>query len=449
MNATRRRTWIVSALLAAACAAACGEGRAQGRVLLFSPAVDAKLAEAPFHQHAVARLAERLVKAGIAAEQVVRLSGSEAGTQRFQEVLTELVDDAGKDNLLLVVLCSPGIQVDDVDYVCAADTPADVVAEAAAPEPRLISLAAVAREMAQSASSRQLLVVDGAGVREGPLADAAARFGRLPPATDKGQWTILNRSRHVTARGQQPALTDFMWALLDGLVYHADGNRDGNVSWFELTGYVKLYLEDRQDIAPRIAGKTSDDVIVLPTSADKDEAFPEKELQANAELLVAEAQKALLFDIDVYAALTLLDRANRLCRDGPFKTLIGDVTNTASILNGQALQILPDAEVEGQKWTAVLPRDCGLYGGGGRSVTQTLRAGTIVELTHESHLTRGYVWVVSAAKPRWTDDGLQLEAIAIKPGEIIASELQAAPSKTVPSEYLRQRLLQLTATNQD
>lgn len=452
MNATRMRHWAWLAAFVAAWATTGDEARAQGRILLFAPAVDAKLAETSFHQPAAERLAERLVKAGIPAGQVVRLTGPEAATARFQEVLTELVDAAAKDDLLLVVLCSPGIQVNDVDYVCAADTPADVVAEAAKPEPRLISLAAVAEEMAQSASAKQLLVVDAAGASEGPLADAAARFGRLPVktaqglGTAKGQWTIFNRGRHVTARGDQPALTDFMWALLDGLVYHADGNRDGNVSWFELTAYIKLYLEDHQDIAPRIAGKAGEDVILLPTTADKDETFPDQKLQANAQRLVTEAQKALLFDVDVYAALTLLDRANRLCRDEAFKALIGDVLSTARILNGQVGEFLPKAEVPGQKWTAVLPRDCGLYEDGGRFVTKTLPAGTIVELTHASTTSRGYVWAVSASAARWTDKGLELAPIAIKPGEIKASELQAEASKTVPNQYLRQRLLQVTAT---
>lgn len=446
MNASGMRRCIAPAILLAAMGIAGSEARAQGHVLLFSPALDAKLADAPFHRHAAERLADRLVRAGIPPQLVIRLSGAEATTERFQEKLTELVNSAAPDELLLVVLCSPGIQIEDVDYVCAANTPVDAAAEAGKSEARLISIRAVAESMAQSASRKQLLIVDAAGVREGPLADAAARFGRLPLRTADNQWIILNRGRHVTARGRQPAMTDFMWSLLDGLVYHADGNRDGTISLFELTEYMKLYSEDSQDTEPRIAGMIGDEVTLLPASADKDEAFPQKELLANAQRLVAEAQKSLLFDVDVYAALTLLDRANRLCRDEGLRGMIVDVLATARILNGEAAQILPDAAVEGKTWTAVLPRACPFYEGGGRTATHTLPAGTIVELTHEPSR---YAWVTSAATARWTDRGLQLESFEIKPGDIETSLLRAESSQRVPNEYLRQKFLKITAPPQE
>ncbi len=440
-----RRTSVLYALLVFASLGLITPLKAEDRVLIFAPEIASPLGDAAHHARAAQRLAERLAQGGIAAEHIVRLQGKQATAASFRTALADAVDETPPDGRLVVVLCAPGLEFDDDQYVCAADTSADIAAELAKPEPQIISLDDVVREMAQSASRRRVLIVDPVVALTGPLADANARFGRRPlPAAD-GQWIVINRSGRMNDRDGQPPITDFLCSVLDGLAVHADGNRDGSVSLLELVEYLKLYAEDRRDPEPRIAGKLDEDFPLVATSADSDQTFPREELQENARRLIVEAEKALLFDVDIEAALNLLDRAARLCRDEDLKTMIADVFASARILNGEAAQVLPQKAEAEKQWTAVLPRGCGLREGGTAKVTRSLPAGTIVDLLIWADR---FAWVTSASVPQWSSEGLSLQRLEIEPGWIELADLQANPSSRVPNEYLRQRLAQLLVADQ-
>jgi hypothetical protein len=440
-----RRTRLLYALLVGASLWLIPPLRAEDRVLIFAPEIASLLGDAAHHARAAQRLAERLAQGGINAEQIVRLQGKQATAANFRTALSEAVDETPPDGRLVVVLCAPGWEFDDNEFICAADTPADIAAELAKPDPQIISLEAVVREMAQSASRRRVLIVDPIVAVTEPLADGNARFGRRPLPAPDGQWIVINRSGRMNGRDGQPPITDFFCSVLDGLAVHADGNRDGAVSLLELVEYLKLYAEDRRDPEPRIAGKLDEDFPLIATSADSDRTFPREELQENARRLIVEAEKALLFDVDIEAALNLLDRAARLCRDEDLKAMIADVFASARILNGEAAQVLPRKAEAEKQWTAVLPRGSGLREGGTAKVTKSLPAGTIVDLFFQADKS---VWVTSASLPLWSSEGLSLQQLEIEPGWIELADLKANPSSQVPNEYLRQRLAQLLAADQ-
>lgn len=436
MLASARRHGTVLALLWLGAALGGGFARAQDRVLVFAPEVSPQLADAPFHGNGAKRLCERLAQGGISSERIVRLEGSRATAERFWEELGAAAGTAPPSGLLLVILCAPGFQIGDADYLCAADTPVDVAGELAQGTGRVLPLARVLREMDLSASGKRVLIVDPIGPSDS-LADAGARFGRLDLSVSKGQTVVTNRSARLNARDGQPPITDFVCALLDGLSVHADGNRDGSVSLLELVAYLKLYADDRRDPDPRVASNLDDDFALVATSADTDQAFPREKLHANAKRLIAEAEKALLFDTDIEATLTLLDRAERLCYDADLKARIDEMFASARLLNGEADSVLPTAAVARKRWTAVVPRGCGLHEEAAPKATKSLPAGTLVEIALRSER---HAWVMSAVAPRWNNGGLKLEPLEIKPGWIPLRALQADPSSSVPNEYLKERL---------
>ena len=402
-----------------AASAAAGDG-----VVLFAPGEYAHRGDGSFHARAAEQMHQRLLKAGIPEDRMAGLRGKEATAQAFRDALAEMTDTTGPEDLLLVVICSHGVHFDDRDYVLAADTPANPGQETSKANGRIIAIPDVLQEMAVSASNRRLLIVDGAAESDPSLADATVRFGRLPLQTADGQWVILNRANRLSRRGDQPPLTDFFWSLLDGITLHADGNRDGSVSLLELADYAKLYAEEQHNPVPRIAGKTTGDIALLPTSAADDGTFPREALAANARRLVAEARKTLLLEADVRAGLALLDRARRLCDDPDLTRQIDEVSVTAGILNGEADRVLPLAEDAGPTYAAVLPRDAGVYASGAAKASQPLPAGTVVEITNRVPITsNGRTWTYVCVV------ALSPEHIATVGGELALVPVPAARKK--------------------
>lgn len=449
----KRRSNIRVALVTTAallCTVARFAGTALGAdgVVLFAPGTYESFGNASYHERAATQLAQRLRKAGISEERLVMLCGEQATASAFHDALIDMVDSVGADDLLLIVICSYGLQFDDRDCVVAADTPASVTDEVGKQDGRIISLTNVLEELAVSASQRRLLLVDGAAPSEPAITDAAARFGRLPLKTADGQWVILNRSDRVSQRGPEPPVTDFVWSLLDGITFHADGNRDGNVSVLELADYMKLYAEARDNPVPTMAGKTSGDVSLVSTSAADDQTFPSEALAANARRLVLEARKTLLLELDVRGGLGLLDRARRLCGDAELQQEIDEVSNTARLLRGEADQILPLQKDEAITYLAVLPREVGVYAAGSSTPSKQLPAGTVVELTRRSVSTangqsRTYVGATGAFQPAWQAGEVSFRPIPLPADSVwmLGSDLVVSDEQAIPAASLRQQFL--------
>lgn len=417
-------------------------------VVLFAPGEYEHLSATPYHASAAEQIHHRLLKAGIPEDRIVTLSGKPATAQAFKDALAKMTDSTGPNDLLLVVICSPGMQFDDRDYVLATDTPQDPRQGIDGQNRRIISISDVLQDMAVSASNRRVLIVDGATEAEPSLSDAVVHFGRIPLPSSDGQWVILNQNNHLNQRGDQPTLTDFIWSLLDGITFHADGNRDGSVSVLELADYMKLYAEEQRNPAPHVAGKTSGDVSLLRTSAADDEAFPRAALVANAKCLVAEARKALLLESDVRAVLALLDRAKRLCDDPDLTREIDEVLASARILNGEADRVLPLAAEAGVTYTAALPREVGLYAAGASKPSQQLPAGTIIQIANRNPVSANgqtwtYVSVVAASRPQWKAGKISFSPVevAMQPAWMLASDLAATADQRVPIASLRQEFL--------
>ena len=416
--------------------------------VLFAPGEYQHFGDASYHETAVNQLAQRLHKAGVPEGRVVRLCGKQATASALTDALIEMVDSVGSEDLLLIAICSHGVQFDNCDYVLAADTPKNVREELGQEDGKIISILSVLEEMAISASQRRLLIVDGAAKSEPALADATARFGRLPLKVADGQWVILNRSNQVSQRGQEPPMTDFAWSVLDGIAFHADGNRNGNVSILELADYVKLYAEAQDNLLPTIAGKISGDVSLVSTSAASDDTFPREALAANARRLVAEARKTLLLELDVRAGMGLLDRASRLCSEPELQREIDEVSATAAILRGKADQVLPTERDEATTYLAVLPREAGLYVAGAKSPSRRLQAGTVVQATHHTVITANgrnwiYVSVRGALLPEWEAGQVSFKSIPFQKEAFWMSgdDLATSEEPTIPAATLRQQFL--------
>jgi hypothetical protein len=355
---------------------------------------------------------------------------------------------ADSKDLLLVILCSPGVQLDNSDYVLSADSPEDLPTEKGKTDPRLVPIAEVAEEMAASASNRRVLIVDGASNDDSALAKAAIRFGRSPIESRDGQWVILNQSNRTSIRGDQPAMTDFAWSFLDGVTLHADGNRDGSVTVFELSDYMKLWAEEHRMPPPRIAAKTSDDLPLLATSAAADPTFPRDELARNARRLLAEARKALRLEMDVRAAAALVDRARRLCDDADLKGEIDMVSATTEILKGNADKVLPLKASEGVTYEAALPKEAGVFLDGETKPSRKLPIGTVVQIAYRApSSTDGanatFVRVVEALRLELKGDQVVSSPIPL-PAEsvwMLSSDLTATPGQTTPIASLREQFL--------
>lgn len=416
---------------------------AHGWSVIYAPGVYEHLPQAGHHSAAAVRLRKRLTDGGFPADQVVLLEGKSATASRFRETLAESVDAAAPDDVFLVVLLTHGIQFGEVDYVCASDTPLEVEAEIASSSRRLIGISEILEEMTFSASATRLLVVDGAGISSGPLHDASLRFGRLPLHTSDGQWVIINRGRRMGLRGGQ-RLTSFAMSILDGLVFHADGNRDGNVSLLELAAYMKLFADGQQDVNPTFAGKSGQDAFVLSKTQENDDTFPTEQLAANARKLLEEAEKTLFLDLDVRAALALLDRANRLTLPGELelRRAIKAAMDSSRILNGDAVKVLPQKKEPGKRWTAVLPRPA-VHREPGWGATQQLPAGTVVEITMT---LQDFAGVVAAWTPRLDGDAVKLVPRELKAGWIPLAALAVERDRVVPDRHLLELLSDLSAT---
>lgn len=411
---------------------AANVARAEGWALVFAPQYKA-LPAGPHQQDAANQLKSRLANAGIPAANIKLVVGVEATAERFREALRDVTNSVSETDLYVVVLCGHGLQFDDADYICTADTPANVEAEVRGQGDRLLKTSDILEEMSIAPSMRQLLILDGSGVRDGPLLDASLRFGRSQLLTTNGQWLIVNRSRRLKRRVGGPKLSSFMWSLLDGVADHADGNRDGRVSLLELTDYMKLYAEENDDIPPRIAGKVGADAQLLRATASNDASFPAKQLTRNASQLTAEASEVLLFDLNAEAAIAMLDRAKRLCRDAVLRRTIDRHIATARILKGE-MQLVPRVNNDKAHWVAVLPQAVRVPEG-------TLPVGTIVHVTVNDSVN---LLSEPVAMPKQTAQGVVYEAVKAPFRDslywIPHSLFKPESEQAIPNNYLRRRL---------
>jgi hypothetical protein len=429
---------------------------AADRVLLFAPGEYEHHQAAPYHANAAKNLHDRLLKANIHEDQMIWLHGREATATAFRKALGNLVDSTGPQDLLLVVLCSPGMRQDDSDYIFSADTPDNPKISKGEKDPKMIPVAEVVSEMGVSASNKRILLVDGASEGDFAQSDAAIHFGRAPIEVRSGQWVILNQSNSISARGNQPDITAFMWSFLDGIAIHADGNHDGVVTALELADYMKLYAEEQRLPLPRFAGKATEDMNLVSTSTADDETFPREKLVENARRLTTEARKALRLDLDVQAALALLDRASRLCNDEDFKKELDMVSASAKIMSGKAEEVLPLQARDDVIFEAVLPKDVLGYNSANRSRSQQLPAGSVVYIKNRvsAPTSQGdqqtYVCIVDALQLDLKNDQTTYTPIKLASESIwvLADDLVATTNQTVPPVSLRRQFMKTENTPQ-
>lgn len=416
-------------------------------VVLFAPGVYEHQSPTAFHANAAKQIHGRLLKSGVLEGRIAWIQGRQATVAAFSDALTNMANSTESNDLLLVVICSPGVRYEDHDYVFTADTPTDPRQGIDATKPRLLAIAQVLREMGASVSKRRVLIVDGAAEGDSSVGPAFVQFGCASVEPSEGQWVIINRANVMGQRAEQSPMTDFMWSFADGIAFHADGNRDGFISVLELVDYMKLYAEEQRNTTPSFAGKTTGDAAFLPTSAANDDTFPREALLANARRLVAEARKALLLELDLTGSQALLTRAGRLCVDVDLKAEIDDLTVTASILGGKT-NVVPLVASEGITYSVVLPREAGLYSPGATQASRRLPAGTVVQISHRSpSSSEGDAWpflrVVGASRPQWTAGQISFHPVAVpsEPLWMLGSELVATADQAVPSVSLRQEFL--------
>ena len=231
----------------------------------------------------------------------------------------------------------------------------------------------------------------------------------------------------------------------------------GTVSVLELADYMKLYAEEQNNPVPKIAGKTSGDVVLVSTSTAEDDSFPREALATNARRLVTEARKTLLLELDVRAGMGLLDRAKRLCADPGLEHEIEQVAVTAGILRGEADRVLPESKEEETSYLAVLPREAGVYAAGAAKPSQHLPAGTVVQVTHRAVSTAEgrsstYISANGALLPEWKTDEVSFTSIPL-PGDavwMLAKDfIVASDEPTVPAMTLREQFLKPAAVAEE
>lgn len=411
-------------------------GAADGRALIIAPGNYQHLPDLPNQQWAGDAIRSRLLKAGWEPEKIQLLTGTNATVREIQSALDEATANVMSDELFLVYVCAYGVQYDDVDYICAADTPSDAKGEAGKRRSKLISLSRIIKRMSISAAERKMLVVDGVGLQGDAYAAANSRFGRRPPvAQNDGQWTIVNRSPLRRQRGETE-LTGFTWSFLDGITVHADGNQDGVISVLELSAYMKLAAEHQERLPPRFTGKLTNDAQLLASSEQNDTDFPREELDQLAEKATEYASRLLVFEFDADYAVSVLDRARRLARDDKLRAEIQKWEAAVRIMKGQARQVLPWDHSSTREHYAVVAQDAYLG-------QQLVKAGTQLTIGYQS--SDGYGRVLAAETPRIAADGSRvLEPL---PGNfrdqlhwIHLSFLTPAPGEGIPNPSFQRNL---------
>ena len=297
-----------------------------------------------------------------------------------------------------------------------ADTPARLF-DATSAEPHdtapksLIPVQDIVRAMSLSASTKRCLVIDTAGSQEGILREAGVRFGNRPIQVLDHQWVILNRSQRMS--GQETTsggrTTRFMQSVLDGMAWHADSDRDNEVSLLEFSDYVRDVALAEQTTPPRLLGKATDDFVLVSSTATPDDArsLPEAQRHRLANTLLQPAMPALFVEQNVEAALQLLNRAAEYGGNQETHERIDSLFDTALASKGDVRLALQRAKLNSRP-LFLLVRDRVPIHTPGSKTGRTRRfaeSGMTLKATTVSDDGK-FVWVVQGYSPR--PDGNQV-----------------------------------------
>lgn len=402
------------------------------RALVFAPGKYAKLKPAPYHFEGATLLQQRLTKAGFADEHVMLLSAAgmtanrQATAANFLKQLALLRDDAGADDVILVVVASFLRTVNGTTYICTSDSdPAELAALKTDTSPgSFVSMSQVVECLEGSAATHRLLVVDAAeakGETSGPASSTA--MIPLPP----GLWSITSTSPnlcHIAGSGKH---TWFTRSLLDGMTEHADSDSSGGISLFELTDYLQRYAELIKYELPNVQGKTNVDFELATLSSnpgDTETLRPELRKQV-IERFVESAKYELFRKNNPASALRALRRALSYHPAPETKMTIENLSNTALAAAGDVLDACKRAAVASQllqfrtteTLTITVPH---------KIVGRQVPAG--IYLTIDGFSDDGkWLWVAGALQARFADGGVIFTEYPIERGWLDVKKVASSP----------------------
>ena len=411
--------------------------------LVFAPQTYESLPAAPHFGLSTQALHYQLTRCGFAEDNIKLLTDKNATQAKLQEAIDEALLSIAPGDVWVVILNSYGFQQDEIDHIATFKTGLDdkggIVGESIALQELLSSLAEIS-------DTNQCVIIDGNGDFSGPQAEPAARFARSLPSPNDGQVVIAGRDQKRLRRYERE-MSAFAWSVFDGLDGHADTNRDGQVSALELSEYCRTFAEDARVRLPRIAGKTADAVAIFRLDGSMKIRNADVFNQQSRQLL-NEAVQALHLELDARAAINLLDRARRLCRDQELLELIDDYRLTARVLFEGFDEAVKDWPKRGRTWyfiAAKQPTEASLGGAwvsyfepGSSEPKFSLPTGTVIGIAKRNG---NWLQVESVQRPVVVDGTLTFEDVDVQlPGYVKVGDFQEASAAVVPSDYLRIQL---------
>ncbi|QEG00783.1 hypothetical protein Mal15_48550 [Stieleria maiorica] len=429
--------WIIITLAAIVAGFDGTAVQAQTRhAIVFAPGQYPSLPGATYHALAAKGLPRQLERCGFQRQQMRILTGPAATQKGLDDAIEDAILSVSPGDIVVLIAQSYGIHSGGADYLAsyATELAADgsIAGEA-------IDVAALVRNLADITDTQQMILIDGHSHGVGIPEEAAARFGRALPVPAAGQVIAVGREGKLITRGKV-TLTAFSWSLFDGLDSHADRDRSGTVSAQELTRYASDFAADARVSAPRIAGKLSgNESLFLVTSPEQTRYADQLNLQARR--LAAEAMQALHLELDAKAAINLLDRAKRLCRDDQIEASIDDSLLSADVLyRGFDAVFAPSVKPE-RSWQLIIEKPTRFYVALNPVPVATLEIGTVVRIDRRQGT---WLEVESVRRPVVDGGTLRFADVSLPPdGFVRTSDFRGASSQVVPSEYLKNQLVRI------